>query len=132
MNLKEYFSDKKGVGVMATSDANGVIDTAIYSRPHVEEKDIVAFIMREHLTHKNLQETKHANYLFLEDSQGYQGVRLFLTKIDETTDTELIQAMTRRHLTPEEDCKRGPKHLVRFQVDKVHTLVGGDEILLEQ
>ncbi len=131
MNLKEYFSDKKGVGVMATSGATGVVDTAIYSRPHVEDNDTVAFIMREHLTHKNLQESKHANYLFLENGHGYQGVRLFLTKIDETNDSELIQSMTRRHLTPDEDCKKGPKHLVRFQVDRVLTLVGGEEITVE-
>ncbi|MDR9500329.1 MAG: pyridoxamine 5'-phosphate oxidase family protein [Desulfurivibrionaceae bacterium] len=131
MELKEYFSDIKGVGVLATSDGVGVVNAAIYSRPHVEDKDIVAFIMREHLTHKNLQENRHANYLFLEDGQGYQGVRLFMTKIDETNDSDLIQAMTRRHLTPEEDCKKGPKHVVRFQVDKVLKLVGGEEIPLE-
>ncbi len=131
MNLKEYFENAQGVGVMATSDATGVVDTAIYSRPHIEDNDTVAFIMREHLTHKNLQESQHANYLFLEDGQGYQGVRLFMTKIDETNDSELIQSMTRRHLTPEEDCKRGPKHLVRFQVDRVLNLVGGEEIAVD-
>ena len=131
MNLKEYFSNIHGVGVMATSDATGVVDTAIYSRPHVEDNDTVAFIMREHLTHKNLQETAHANYLFLEEGNGYKGVRIFMTKIDETNDSELIQSMTRRHLTPEEDCKKGPKHLVRFQVDRVLTLVGGEEIAVD-
>lgn len=131
MNLQEYFKNTQGVGVMATSDSSGVVDTAIYSRPHVQEDNIVAFIMRDHLTRANLQENQHANYLFLEDGRGYKGTRLFMTKIEETTDSELIQAMTRRHLTPEEDCKKGPKYLVRFQVDRVLNLIGGEEIVVD-
>lgn len=82
MNMETYFSKMKGIGVMATSDKNGVVDTAIYSRPHVQGRDELAFIMHDRLTHKNLQENNHAGYLFLEEGKGYSGVRLFLSKID--------------------------------------------------
>ncbi len=131
MNLKTYFNNSKGVGVVATSDNKGVVDTAIYSKPHVLSTDEIAFIMRDRLTHKNLEENRHANYLFLEDGQGYRGVRLFLTKIDESTDRELIASMTRRHLTPEEDLAKGDKFLVRFKVNRVLFLIGGEEIIVE-
>jgi len=130
MNLEAYFSEKKGVGVMATSDGSGVVDNAIYSKPHVEGIDTVIFIMRDRLTHKNLQQNKHACYLFLEDGRGYYGVRLFLTSLGESTDKDLIATMTRRHLSPEEDKAKGDKFLVRFRVNRVLSLVGGEEILL--
>jgi hypothetical protein len=131
MNLSHYFTEKKGIGVMATSNAKGEVDTAIYSRPHVQGSDEIAFVMRDHLTHHNLQENRHACYLFIEDGGGYTGVRLFLTQIDESTDDALISAMTRRQLSPEEDRAKGRKFLVRFKVDKVLNLIGGDEIHLD-
>ena len=115
---------------MATSNAAGVVDTAIYSRPHVMEDDSLAFVMRDRLTHRNLQENSHANYLFLEKGGGYSGMRLFMTKVDETDDHDLIASMTRRHLSPEEDKAKGKKFLVRFKVDKALSLIGGQEILL--
>lgn len=131
MNIETYFSEMKGIGVMATSDNNGVVDTAIYSRPHVQGRDELAFIMRDRLTHKNLQENNHANYLFLEKGQGYSGVRLFLRKISESSDPELISSLTRRHLSPEDDRLQGDKFLVRFKVDKALTLIGGNEVIIE-
>lgn len=128
MNLKNYFKKNKGIGVMATSSSEGVVDTAIYSRPHVQGDNKVDFIMRDHMTHINLQENGHANYLFMEDGRGYNGVRLFLTKIEESSDHELIASMTRRSLTEEEDKARGEKFLVTFKVNKILTLIGGTEI----
>lgn len=131
MDLEEYFMEKKGIGVMAISDAAGVVGTAIYSKPHVENGDTVIFIMRDRLTHKNLQENSHASYLFLEDGRGYIGIRLFLVKTAENTEQELITAMTRRHLSPEEDKVKGDKFLVRFRVERVLSLIGGVEIALQ-
>lgn len=128
MKLEHYFSKNKGIGVMATSNNDGVVDTAIYSRPHVQGENKVAFIMRDHLTHMNLQENGHANYLFMEDGRGYSGVRLFLTKLEESSDHELIASMTRRSLSEEEDKALGGKFLVTFKVNKVLTLIGGKEI----
>jgi len=128
MNLADYFLDKKGIGVLATSDKAGMVDAAIYSRPHMEGGETVAFVMRDRLTHKNLQENDHACYLFLEEGRGYYGIRMFLTKTEETTDDALIAALTRRHLTLEEDKAKGEKFLVRFRVDRVLSLIGGEEL----
>ncbi len=124
MKLKDYFEKVSGTGVLSTADAAGIVDAAIYSSPHVAEDGTVAFIMRDHLSHHNLQSNSHAAYLFKEHGQGYQGVRLYLKKLREETDADLIASMTRRHLTPEEDKQKGPKFLVYFTVEKVLPLIG--------
>ena len=59
--------------------------------------------MRDHLTHHNVGSNPYATYLFIEDGSHYKGIRLFLKKVREDSDPELIAKMTRRHLTPEQD-----------------------------
>ena len=124
MKLKDYFGTVSGTGVLSTADAAGIVDAAIYSSPHVADDGTVAFIMRDHLSHHNLQSNPHDAYLFREQAPGYQGVRLFLKKLREETDSALIASMTRRHLTPEEDLNKGPIFLVYFTVEKVLPLIG--------
>ena len=128
MTLKEYFAKTSGTGVLATADKEGKVDAAIYSRPHIMEDGSLAFIMRERLTHKNLQSNPHATFLFMERSSHLQGMRLFLKKTKEDNDQELIAQMTRRSLTPEKDKAAGPKYIVYFSLEKVLTLVGPSEI----
>jgi hypothetical protein len=124
MELNEYFEHTKGTGVLATADSEGKVDAAIYARPHVFEDGNVAFVMRERLTHHNIQSNPHAAYLFIEEGRGYSGKRLFLTKIREEEDSELTEKLKRRWLTTEEDKAKGPKFLVVFKVDKVLPLIG--------
>lgn len=130
MSLKDYFTQKKGTGVLATAAADGRVDAAIYASPHVMDDGGLAFIMREHLTYANLRENPHATYLFREEGKGYQGVRLFLKKVREEVDEGQIGQMTKRNLSPEEDAALGPKHLVYFKIDKSLQLIGDSEIEL--
>lgn len=127
MTLEEYFSTRQGIGVLATADSEGRTDAAIYSTPHVFDDGTVAFIMRDRLTHRNLQSNGFATFLFIEASMHYQGTRLFLKKKKEETDSDLIAKMTRRSLTPEEDREKGPKFLVHFAVEKILPLIGSGE-----
>jgi len=127
MELKEYFENTRGIGVLSTADSEGKVDAAIYSRPHVLEDGMIAFVMRERLTHHNLQSNPHAVYLFIEEGSGFGGLRLFLTKVGEEKDTPRIEELRRRWLTPEEDRAKGPKYLVMFRVDKEIPLIGGGE-----
>lgn len=124
MQLKDYFSQAKGVGVLSTADKTGKVDAAIYAKPHVMSDGTIAFIMRDRLTYHNLKENPHASYLFIEAVIGYKGIRLFLKKVKEETDAELIQKMTRRSLSPEEDEAKGPKFLVCFDIEKILNLIG--------
>jgi hypothetical protein len=122
-NLKEYFDRAKGIGILATADGEGRVDAAIYAKPHIMDKESVAFIMAERLTHHNLQTNNHAAYLFREEGQGYKGIRLLLTKLREEKDTELLYSIrSKRYAGGKEEGK--PRFLVFFKVDKMLPLVG--------
>lgn len=123
-DLKDYFENTKGMGVMATADKEGKVNSAVYSRPHFLEDGSIAFIMRDRLTHHNLQSNPHASYLFAEEGPGYKGKRLFLSKIREEENSELIQTLSRRAYKPD---KIGARFLVVFQVDEVLPLIGAGE-----
>lgn len=119
--LKKYFDSKKGMGVMATSDTLGKVNEAIYSRPHFMNDGSVAFIMRDRLTHHNLQSNPQAAFLFVEEGPGYIGKRLYLTKIKEEENSSLIEELSRRDYKPE---KTPTRFLVFFKIEKVLPLIG--------
>ncbi len=121
MSLKNYFESNKGVGVLSTADGNGKVDSAIYSRPHLIENGTVAWIMRDRLSHSNLQSNPYASFLFKEDGEGYSGKRLFLTKVGEEQNTERLQSLRRRKSAYNDGEDR---FLVFFKVDKELPLVG--------
>ena len=127
MELKTYFEKNQGVGVLSTADGEGKVDAAIYSRPHILEDGALAFIMRDRLTHHNLQTNPHAAYLFMEKGPGYRGKRLFLTKVREEKETALVEKLHRRCTSPEEEAAKGPKFLVVFRLDKELPLLGAGE-----
>jgi hypothetical protein len=121
MVLKEYFENTEGRGILATADSEGKVDAAVYAHPHFMEDGAFAWIMRDRLTHHNLQSNPHACYLFMEKGPGYKGKRLFLTKVREEQDTELLQSLRRRQYIDEKD---EAKFLVFFKLDKELPLVG--------
>ena len=121
MELKQYFEDTAGTGVLATADSDGKVDTAIYARPHVMDDGTIALIMRDRLTHFNLQSNPHACYMFIEKGPGYRGKRFFLTKTHEEEDSELLHSMRRRQYINETD---ESKFLVFFKIDKELPLIG--------
>jgi len=124
VDLKAYFEITEGLGVLATSDGEGRVDAAVYARPHFMEDGTIAMIMRDRLTHHNLQSNPHAAYLFYEKGTGYKGKRLFLTKVREEQDTELMQSLRRRQYIDERD---EVQFLVFFRIDKELPLVGSEE-----
>jgi hypothetical protein len=77
--------------------------------------------MRDRLSHLNLQSNPHATYLFIENGPGYKGKRLFLKKIREEQDTELLNSLRRRQYLDEKD---ETKFLVFFKLDKELPLIG--------
>jgi len=125
MSLSDYFSNAKGAGVLATADAEGNVDAAVYARPHVIDEETVAFIMADRTSRGNLQSNPHAAYLFMEDGDAYVGKRLYLTKVREQSDPEKIRALRRRPPPKECEPEAGTKRfLVTFRVDRVRPLVG--------
>jgi hypothetical protein len=121
MELKEYFENNKGTGILATADSEGKVDAAVYARPSVMEDGSLAFIMRDRLTHQNLQSNSHATYMFIEHGPGYKGKRLYLTKLREEEGTELLESLRKRIYI---DAKEESKYLVIFNVTKELPLIG--------
>ncbi|UCF72809.1 MAG: pyridoxamine 5'-phosphate oxidase family protein [Deltaproteobacteria bacterium] len=127
MDLGEYFKDSKGIGVLATADEQGRVDVAIYARPHVIDRETIAFIMPDRLTHHNLQANNHAAYLFIEEAPGHKGLRLFLSKVREEKDSELLNSIRRRRYASERGEEEESRFLVFFNVDRVLPLIGAGE-----
>ncbi len=124
MDLKPYFETKDGWGVLATCHAAGEVDTALYAKPCVIDEQTVAFVMKERLSHQNLQSNLRASYLFMEHAAGYKGIRLYLTMLREETNQSLVESLRRRQpmMFPAED--DSAKYVVFFRVDRVRPLVG--------
>jgi hypothetical protein len=124
MDLKEYFVNTTGIGILATADNTGKVDAAVYARPNVMDDGNLAFIMRDRLTHHNLQSNSHATYLFVEKGPGYKGKRLYLRKVREEQGTELLESLRKRQYTDE---KEEARFLVIFSLEQELPLIGQDQ-----
>ena len=123
MDIEQYFKETEGTGIIATSDDIGKVNMAVYSKPHFMDGGEIAFIMTDKLTHHNLQLNDHAAYLFKEKGDGYKGKRIYLTKLREEKDTELLYSIrSKRYESAEGDGKS--RFLVFFKIDKVLPLIG--------
>lgn len=127
MDLKSYFENNRGTGIISTADSEGNVDCAVYARPHVMEDGTIAMIMRDRLSHKNLQSNPKAAYMFIEKGPGYKGKRLFLTKVKEERDSELIDSLKRRTYSDDDAPGKEGKFLVYFTVEKELPLIGAGE-----
>lgn len=125
MNLSEYFKSKKGVGVISTASDTGRVNSAIYATPHIINKDIVGFVMRDRLSHANLQSNPQASYLFHENEPGYKGLRLQLEKIEENEDQHKIGELSRRQADDSEK-----RFFVLFKITAALDLIGGEPLTI--
>ena len=121
MELEEYFGNVKGLTILSTSDDVGNIDSAIYSPPRFFADGRVGFIMRENLTYANIRKNPNACALFIEDTGGYNGKRLYLKMVAEDDNPELINEHLKRCSHPIKEAKR---HMVYFEITRERPLVG--------
>ena len=125
MTLRDYFETAKGKGIIATADEKGKVGMAVYARPHFMTEKTVAFIMADRLMHKNLQSNPSSSYLFMEEGPRYVGKRLYLTKLREEKNSDLVNHLRRSGRRPvDESYKQGQRFVVFFKVDKVLPLIG--------
>jgi len=127
MTLSEYFEQAKGIGVLATTDAAGQVNQAIYAKPLFLDKDdeqMCYFVMASRLTHDNVLHNPSASYLFIEQGEGYAGKRLSLIVGDVESDVEKVKAIRLRYNLPisEEECR----FLVQFHIEGVRPLLGNE------
>jgi hypothetical protein len=124
MSLAEYFQSAEGVGVLATSDSEGNVDLAIYSRPYVIDEDKIAFSMLERNSFANIQFNPKAAFMFIEKGEGYNGRRLYLAKAGEETNPQRIEEIKSQHPKKHKSTTDSAKHLVYFNIVKIRPLVG--------
>jgi len=128
MDLKTYFTETEGSGILATADSAGKVDAAVYSRPNFMEDGQIVFITADRLTHQNLQSNPYAVYLFMETGQRWKGKRLYLKKTKEESDPDKVEALMRRkHPQDVEKYKDLKKFLVYFTLEQERPLTGEKE-----
>ena len=101
MELKHYFESTTGTGILATADAAGNVNGAVYARPHFMDNGSIAFIMNDRLSHHNLTSNPKAAYIFIETGSKRAGKRLYLSKTGEESDPDTIAALRRRQYDSE-------------------------------
>ena len=124
MDLKDYFESSEGYGILATADSQGNVDTALYARPHIADDETVVLIMSDRLSYSNLQSNPKASYMFIEKGLGYKGQRLYLQKVREDSDPELVESLRRRKKHHDQCDSDSGSTAVYFRVDSVRPLVG--------
>jgi len=122
--LKLYFENTNGFGVLSTSNLSGEVNAAIYSRPHVMSDGSLAIIMNDRLSHKNVLENSKAHFLFIETGLGYKGKRISLTMLREEENTDLLVDLCRRCHPKELETKEPKRFLVFFKITKELPLIG--------
>jgi hypothetical protein len=122
MNLGEYFEGAKGQGVLATADGSGKVNVAVYARPHFLDDETALFIMADRLSHENLSSNPWAAYIFIEAGAGWTGKRLYLKKVKEEKNAELVKEICRRCNYSQYDTEN--RYVVYFKVEKELPLIG--------
>ena len=128
MKLSEYFESATGLGILATADAAGAVNAAVYSKPHFIDEETVAFIMADRLSHHNIEQNPCAAFLFREAGEKYAGRRLYLRKSHEVQDPQLVSEMRRKkHAEASGKYSSENKFVVYFKIEKVLPLIGDKE-----
>ncbi|MEC9492862.1 pyridoxamine 5'-phosphate oxidase family protein [Flexistipes sp.] len=127
MKLEQYFENGKGMGVLATADRSGQVNTALYARPHIENGNAV-FVMRERKTYANINENASANYLYVSDDDKFDGIRMYMTFLEDSADPADVDKYRRRNSPVEKTLNEERLHLVTFKIDKILSLIGDREI----
>lgn len=123
MKLAELFP-VGGKGVIATADGGGVVNIAIYARPHIIDDETLAWGMTNGRSYNNLKENPRASYLYMAPVQGFSGWRLTL-ELKEIEDSgellEKIRKSTKEIVGPEAGVL--VKHVGYFRVTEVRPLI---------
>ena len=124
MNLAEYFQSAEGIGILATSDSDGNVDMAVYSRPYVIDETKIAFSMLERTSYANIQSNPKAAYMFIEHGEGYNGKRLYLIMTGEEKDPQRIEEIKSQQPKRHKSSTESARHFVYFSVKIIRPIVG--------
>jgi len=84
MNKKqvmEMFNRETRIGALATANANGDVNAAVFGSPRMIDEDTVIMAIGDNRSFKNLQENPKATFIVIEPGENpasWKGVRLYL------------------------------------------------------
>ena len=114
-----YFENHNGFGVLSTANSEGIINAALYARPHIQNGRAI-FLAAPTQTLQNLQQNPNAHYLFQQEGDGYQGVRLQLKLHNIVNDQERAKELRRAH----KDSNDVEVRILEFDIINTSALVG--------
>ncbi|MFA6373283.1 MAG: pyridoxamine 5'-phosphate oxidase family protein [Methanothrix sp.] len=86
--LVEYFNKQPRLGVISTSNKDGLVDCAVYGSPQmIDEKTVIVALARGR-TFANLQENPNAVFMIMEPGAGvldWKGIRVYLNLLEYAT-----------------------------------------------
>ena len=124
MNISEYFEKTEGTGILATSDSEGNVDLAIYSRPYFIDENKIAFSMLERTSYANIKSNPKAAYMFIEKGEGYNGKRLYLIQVGEESDKKRIEEIKSQRPKRHSSTTDAARHFVYFEIERIRPIVG--------
>jgi hypothetical protein len=125
MNISDYFSNARGHGVLATANKKGEVNAAVYSKPYFTDDNTAVFIMAEGLTYENLKTNPSAIYLYIESTAEWTGKRLYLKKVKEEQDEQMLAKICQSCDYSHYDV--GNRHIAYFKVERVLPLLGSNQ-----
>ena len=118
LDLYNYFEHEDGFGVLSTADEDGVVNSALFARPRIEEGRAI-FLTVDKKNLSNLRKNKSGYYLFKSNKDGYEGVRLKLQLFSIYQDDAKVQRLSRKPL------KDGiERYILEFDILEVLPLCG--------
>jgi len=122
MKLADYFENHNGIGVLSTANKDGKVNGALYARPHIQDNKAI-FLAAPNNTLQNLKENIFAHYLFKQEGQGYEGVRLQLQLLKIDQDQDRADKLRRKHKD-----KENYAYILEFEIIEAHDLIGREKI----
>lgn len=123
MDLAAMIEDY-GIGVMATANREGQVNTAVYARPHVIDGTTLVWGMTGGRTYRNLVENPRASFLLRQSGAGFRGARLGLEllRFEETGEMlELVRRRTEDVVGPQ--AARAVTHVAWFKILETRPLI---------
>ncbi len=111
--LRQYFKQTKGNGVLITSNRHGQVDAITYPKPIIDQNDYLVFITQDPLVYQNLSHNPQAMFVFLEYFQPNKGLRLKLLKSHEENETAIQYSMQSQNFSKKQS---EIKHIISFHL----------------
>jgi hypothetical protein len=127
MEVMNFFNKTARIGVLATSDADGKVNAAVFGSPRMIDENTVVMGISENRSYRNLLDNPKAVFLVLEPGASvmdWKGLRVYL-KVDAIdTDGKFYEDIKESIAAAVgKDAARMIRAAVRFRVTEVRNLI---------